>query len=63
MNTLGQHLRAAATATPSIVLIPPGDAQQAGQLSNGRRNTLLHSLHPLSQPRPGSASETGMQRR
>lgn len=62
MNTVGHHLRAAAIATPAIALIPPDGAPQASQLSNRRRNKLLHSLHPLSQPSTGSVSETGMQR-
>lgn len=62
VNTASRHLPAAAIATPAIALIPPDGAPQASHLSNWRRTKLLHSLHPLSQPRTGSVSETGMQR-
>ncbi len=61
MNTDSQRLQAAAIAPPAVALIPPDGAAQAGQPSNWRRNKLLHSLHPLSQPSTGSVPETGMQ--
>ncbi|MGW0995402.1 hypothetical protein [Streptomyces sp. NPDC002520] len=61
MSTVSHQLQAAAIATPAIALIPPDGASQASQPSNWRRDKLLHSLHPLSQPCTGSVSETGMQ--
>ena len=61
MNTVRHQLQPAAIATPASALIPPDGAPQASQPSNWRRNKLLHSLHPLSQPSTGSVSETGMQ--
>ncbi|MFI2379006.1 hypothetical protein ACH5AO_28720 [Streptomyces sp. NPDC018964] len=62
MNTVKHQLRPAAIAIPAIAPIPPAGTPQAGQPSNWRRDKLLHSLHPLSQPSTGSVSVTGMQR-